>query len=72
MAKPAIGYRASGCTGRLTCEHLRAISRLPLPQQRRQPLRTGLAPGCEAFGHRELGVLRSFGLVMEPILTVRH
>jgi short subunit dehydrogenase-like uncharacterized protein len=37
------------------------------------PLRTGFASGCQAFGHRELlGVLRSFGLVMEPNLTVHH
>jgi len=37
------------------------------------PLRTGFASGCQAFGHRELlGVLRSFGLVMEPSLTVHH
>ena len=31
----------------------------------------GFASGCQAFGHRELlGQLRSFGLVMNPILTV--
>jgi len=35
--------------------------------------RVGFASGCQAFGHRELlGVLRSFGLVMEPNLTVQH
>lgn len=35
------------------------------------PRRSGFASGCQAFGHRELlGVLRSFGLVQEPILTV--
>jgi Family of unknown function (DUF5938)/Saccharopine dehydrogenase NADP binding domain len=34
------------------------------------PKRAGFASGCQAFGHRELlGVLRSFGLVMEPALT---
>jgi hypothetical protein len=34
------------------------------------PLRTGFASGCQAFGHRLLlGELRSFGLVMEPVLT---
>ena len=34
-----------------------------------RPLRTG----CQAFGHRELlGAMRSFGLVMEPDLTVHH
>jgi short subunit dehydrogenase-like uncharacterized protein len=37
------------------------------------PRRLGFASGCQAFGHRELlGVLRSFGLVMEPDLTVQH
>jgi short subunit dehydrogenase-like uncharacterized protein len=36
------------------------------------PMRTGFASGCQAFGHRELlGALRSFGLVMEPALTVQ-
>jgi hypothetical protein len=31
------------------------------------------ASGCQAFGHRELlGAMRSFGLVMEPNLTVQH
>lgn len=35
------------------------------------PQRTGFASGCQAFGHRELlGVLRSFGLLQEPVLTV--
>lgn len=34
------------------------------------PRRVGFASGCQAFGHRELlGVLRSFGLVSEPVLT---
>ena len=37
------------------------------------PRRVGFASGCQAFGHRELlGILRSFGLVMEPVLTVQH
>ena len=37
------------------------------------PKKVGFASGCQAFGHRELlGVLRSFGLVMEPNLTVHH
>jgi hypothetical protein len=37
------------------------------------PKRVGFASGCQAFGHRELlGVLRSFGLVSEPQLTVQH
>jgi NAD(P)-dependent dehydrogenase (short-subunit alcohol dehydrogenase family) len=35
------------------------------------PRRAGFASACQAFGHRELlGVLRSFGLVMDPIVTV--
>jgi short subunit dehydrogenase-like uncharacterized protein len=35
------------------------------------PRRTGLASACQAFGHRELlGVLRTFGLVLEPVVTV--
>ena len=37
------------------------------------PKRAGFASGCQAFGHRELlGVLRGFGLVMEPVLTRAH
>ena len=35
------------------------------------PKRTGFASACQAFGHRDLlGVLKSFGLVMDPVLTV--
>ena len=35
------------------------------------PRRTGFASACQAFGHRELfGVLKNFGLVMDPVLTV--
>ncbi|MBP2471746.1 hypothetical protein JOF53_000618 [Crossiella equi] len=35
------------------------------------PRRAGFASACQAFGHRELlGVLRSFGLVSAPVLTV--
>lgn len=35
------------------------------------PLRVGFASGCQAFGHRELlGVLRAFGLVAKPVLTI--
>jgi hypothetical protein len=45
-----------------------AYSLLQLP-----PRRTGFASACQAFGHRELlGVLRSFGLVMQPVLTVQR
>ncbi|WP_433760643.1 DUF5938 domain-containing protein [Nocardia sp. CA-135398] len=37
------------------------------------PKRTGFASACQAFGHRELlGVLRGFGLVAEPVLTVHR
>ncbi|GAA1605872.1 hypothetical protein GCM10009804_72500 [Kribbella hippodromi] len=37
------------------------------------PKRVGFASGCQAFGHRELlGVLRGFGLVSEPQLTVQR
>ncbi len=50
---------------------LQAYAAYSLLQQ--PPLRTGFASGCQAFGHRELlGVLRSFGLVMEPVLTVER
>jgi hypothetical protein len=34
--------------------------------------RVGFASACQAFGHRELlGVLKSFGLVLDPVLTVQ-
>ncbi|MDO9456686.1 DUF5938 domain-containing protein [Nocardioides sp.] len=48
---------------------LQAYAAYALLQQ--PPRRVGFASGCQAFGHRELlGVLRSFGLVSEPVLTV--
>ncbi|TWP36214.1 DUF5938 domain-containing protein [Leekyejoonella antrihumi] len=48
---------------------LQAYTAYSLLQQR--PRRTGFASACQAFGHRELlGVMQSFGLVMEPVLTV--
>jgi short subunit dehydrogenase-like uncharacterized protein len=48
---------------------LQAYAAYSLLQQ--PPKRAGLASACQAFGHRELlGVLRSFGLVLEPVLTV--
>ena len=48
---------------------LQAFAAYSLLQQ--PPRRVGLASGCQAFGHRDLlGVLRSFGLVMEPQLTL--
>ncbi|MBB4908377.1 DUF5938 domain-containing protein [Actinophytocola algeriensis] len=48
---------------------LQAFAAYSLLQQ--PPRRAGFASACQAFGHRELlGVLRAFGLVMEPVLTV--
>lgn len=50
---------------------LQAYAAYSLLQQ--APLRSGFASGCQAFGHRQLlGALRSFGLVMEPVLTVER
>jgi hypothetical protein len=47
---------------------LQAYAAYSLLQQ--PPRRAGFASGCQAFGHRELlGVLRSFGLVMNPAVT---
>lgn len=48
---------------------LQAYAAYSLLQQ--PPRRAGLASACQAFGHRELlGALRSFGLVLDPVLTV--
>jgi NAD(P)-dependent dehydrogenase (short-subunit alcohol dehydrogenase family) len=48
---------------------LQAYAAYSLLQQ--PPRRAGFASACQAFGHRELlGVLRSFGLVAEPVITV--
>jgi short subunit dehydrogenase-like uncharacterized protein len=48
---------------------LQAYSAFTLLQQ--PPKRAGFASACQAFGHRELlGILRSFGLVMKPTLTI--
>jgi short subunit dehydrogenase-like uncharacterized protein len=50
---------------------LQAFAAYSLLQQ--PPRRPGFASACQAFGHRELlGVLRSFGHVMEPVLTVHQ
>jgi short subunit dehydrogenase-like uncharacterized protein len=50
---------------------LQAYAAMSLTQQ--PPKRVGFASACQAFGHRELlGILRSFGLVLEPKLTVHH
>lgn len=38
-----------------------------------QPNRVGFASGCQAFGHTQLlGVLRNFGLVLEPIVEIHN
>ena len=48
---------------------LQAYAALSLTQQ--PPKRVGFASACQAFGHRELlGILRSFGLVLDPVVTV--
>jgi hypothetical protein len=50
---------------------LRAYAAFSLLQT--APKKVGFASACQAFGHRELlGQLRSFGLVMNPILTVHN
>ena len=50
---------------------LQAYAAYSLLQQ--PPRRAGFASGCQAFGHRELlGVLRSFGLVLDPVVTVHR
>jgi hypothetical protein len=37
------------------------------------PKKAGFASACQAFGHRELlGVLKSFGLVMDPMVAAHH
>jgi len=47
---------------------LQAYAAYSLLQQ--PPRRTGFSSGCQAFGHRELlGALKTFGLVMDPVLT---
>lgn len=71
---------ASGPLGRVHCViHgnqnykqtglLQAWSARHLLQQ--PPRRAGFASACQAFGHTELlGVLRNFGLVLNPVVTV--
>ena len=47
---------------------LQAWSAMSLLQQ--PPARVGFASACQAFGHRQLlGVLRQFGLVLDPVVT---
>jgi hypothetical protein len=48
---------------------LQAYAAYHLTQQK--PNRLGFASGCQAFGHHTLlGQLRSFGLVMNPAVTM--
>lgn len=73
---------ASGPLGRVHCvihgncnykqtALLQAFAAQSLIQQ--TPRRVGFASGCQAFGHRELfGTLRSFGLLMEPVITANQ
>ncbi|SEJ54979.1 MULTISPECIES: DUF5938 domain-containing protein [unclassified Variovorax] len=82
LNKSVDSVHASGPLGRAHCVIfgncnykqtglLQAYAAHSLLQQ--PPRQVGLASGCQAFGHRELlGVLRSFGLVMEPVLTVHR
>ena len=74
---------ASGPLGRKhvvihgNCKHykqtgmLQAYAAYHLTQQ--APNRVGFASGCQAFGHQTLlGQLRSFGLVMNPVVTMQE
>ena len=73
---------ASGPLGRVHCELygncnykqtglLQAFGAYYLTQQ--PPRRTGFASACQAFGHRQLlGVLRNFGYLLQPIVTVHQ
>ncbi|MDP9221391.1 MAG: DUF5938 domain-containing protein [Actinomycetota bacterium] len=82
LNKSLDSVHASGPLGRAHCVihgnsnykqtgMLQAYAAYSLLQQ--APLRAGFASGCQAFGHRQLlGALRSFGLVMEPVLTVER
>jgi hypothetical protein len=82
LNKSVDSVHASGPLGRAHCVIfgncnykqtglLQAYAAHSLLQQ--PPRQVGLASGCQAFGHRELlGVLRSFGLVMEPVLTLHR
>lgn len=50
---------------------LQAYAAYSLLQQ--PPKRVGLASGCQAFGNRELeGVLKAFGFISNPIVTVQQ
>jgi short subunit dehydrogenase-like uncharacterized protein len=79
LNKSLDSVHASGPLGRAHCVihgnqnykqtgALQAYAAYALLQQ--PPRRAGFASACQAFGHRELlGVLRSFGLVAQPVLT---
>jgi short subunit dehydrogenase-like uncharacterized protein len=79
LNKSMDSVHASGPLGRAHCVihgnqnykqtgALQAYAAYALLQQ--PPRRAGFASACQAFGHRELlGVLRSFGLVSQPVLT---
>jgi len=79
LNKSMDSVHASGPLGRAHCVihgnqnykqtgALQAYAAYALLQQ--PPRRAGFASACQAFGHRELlGVLRSFGLVAQPVLT---
>jgi short subunit dehydrogenase-like uncharacterized protein len=81
LNKSVDSVHASGPLGRAHCVIygncnykqtglLQAFAAASLLQQ--APRRVGFASGCQAFGHHELlGTLRSFGLVMAPVLTVQ-
>jgi short subunit dehydrogenase-like uncharacterized protein len=81
LNKSVDSVHASGPLGRAHCVIygnsnykqtglLQAYAAYSLLQQ--PPRRAGFASGCQAFGHRELlGVLSSFGLVREPVVTVQ-
>ena len=80
LNKAVDSVHASGPLGRAHCTIysncnykqtglMQAYAAASLIQQ--APRRVGFASGCQAFGHRELlGALRSFGMVMEPVLHV--
>jgi short subunit dehydrogenase-like uncharacterized protein len=82
LNKSLDSVHASGPLGRAHCVihgnqnykqtgALQAYAAYSLLQQ--PPRRAGFASACQAFGHRELlGVLRSFGLVMEPVITIER
>jgi hypothetical protein len=70
LSEQPLGGRTASSTATATTSNrrLQADAAYSLVQQ--LPTRAGFASGCQVFGHRELlGVLRGFGLVMNPALT---